>query len=53
MSRDKFEDREPNEAALLQRALNALREVREDLAADGVVSEQTEAVVNAVLVDAN
>ena len=47
-----FSDREPNEAALLRRAIEVLRNVKEDLAADGEVSEQTEYEINAVLLSA-
>ena len=45
-------DQEPNEAALLRKAIEALREVREDLSADGEVSQQTESMVRAVLLAA-
>ena len=49
---DSWQDREPNEAALLRKAIEALREVKEDLGADGEVSQQTESMVHAVLLAA-
>lgn len=47
----RFGDVEPNEAALLKRAMCVLQEASEDLAADGHLSEQTIATINAVLLD--
>jgi hypothetical protein len=47
-----WEDQEPNEAVLLRKAIKALREVKEDLGADGEVSQQTESMVRAVLLEA-
>lgn len=49
METSKFEEEQPNEAALLVEALNVLREIREDLAADGEISDATLAMLNAVL----
>lgn len=49
---ERWQDNEPNESALLRKAIEALREVREDLSADGEVSQQTEAMVIAVLLAA-
>lgn len=49
MEKSKFEEEQPNEAALLVEALNVLREIREDLAADGEISDATLAMLNAVL----
>lgn len=49
---ERWQDKEPNEAALLRKAIEALREVKEDLGADGEVSQKTESIVRAVLLAA-
>jgi len=49
---NEFESQFPNEAAFLRKAVQALREVMEDLAADGEVTEKTEMTVRAVLLEA-
>jgi len=49
---ERWQDKKPNEAALLRKAIEALREVKEDLGADGEVSQKTESMVRAVLLAA-